>query len=498
MQAAGASMPATFLRPVENIAASASLRHRAKAVDAVSGRGMPQAIPLLVAAVLIAYADAFAASYQFDDFAAILANPATRSLAGWWHAMPGIRPLLKFSYALTHQLGGAVLAVHATNIAIHAINACLLWALLRRWLPSLAPSLERGDVAALLAALLFALHPAATEAVTYASGRSISLAATFGLMALLADDASRALPRQRALAWAGPALFALALAVRETAIVIPAIPLLLAWATGRPLRAESWRLRRYAFVAAVAALAMALTPGYQRFFGVSLDTRSFAAQAMGQLLAHGYLLARSLPGLCNIDPDLRVPAAWSPTLTACALPLAALLAAMLAARRRQPWLAFAIGWYFVQLAPANSLLPRLDLVNDRHLYLAVAGPALVVACAFARACTGPVQRTCALAGALALVAVLAATTSQRNADYRDEIALWRATVRDSPHKARAWLNLGYAYRLEGDAARAAEAYRCALALEPDNEQAAIDLDLVAPGDTGAGQCLDPAMERHPG
>ncbi len=484
------SASVTILRSVATVEAPALHPHRAGTRGILSGLRAPEAIPahvasVLIAAVLIAYSNAFAASYQFDDFAAILASPATQNLVGWWHAMPGIRPLLKLSYALTYQMGGGTIAVHAANIAIHAINACLLWLLLRRWLPTLAPSLERVDLATVFAALLFALHPAATEAVTYASGRSISLAATFGLMALLADDASRAQPSRRALASIGPALFALALAVRETAVVIPAIPLLLAWATGQPLGAESWRLRRYAFVAAAVALAMALTPGYHRFFGVSLDTRSFAAQAMGQLLAHGYLLARALPGFCNIDPDLRVPPTWSPTLTACALLLIALLATMFAARRRQPWLAFAIGWYFVQLAPANSLLPRLDLVNDRHLYLAVAGPALVVACAFAYACERPPHRALARAGALVLLATFAVATWQRNADYRSEVALWQATVRDSPQKARAWLNLGYAYRLADDTARAAQAYRRALALKPDNEQAAINLDLVAPGEAAA-------------
>lgn len=457
-----------------------------------------RAIAVLVVAVLVAYANAFAAAWQFDDFAAILANPAARSLAGWWHALPGIRPLLKLGYASTFELGGGVLAVHASNIAIHAINACLLCALLRRWLPVLAPSLERPGLAALLAALLFAVHPAATEAVTYASGRSISLAATFGLAALLADDAARAQPSNRRLAWLGPALFALALAVRETAIVVPAIPLLLAWATGRPLRAELRRLHRYAFVVAAGALAAVATPGYHTFFGVSVGARPFAEQATGQLLAHGYLLTHPLFGFCNIDPDLRVPSAWSPALAGCALLLGALVAAMLAARRRLPWLAFAIGWYFVQLAPANSLLPRLDLANDRHLYLAVAGPALVIACVLARAVARPALRAPACACALALVATLAIATRHRNDDYRSEVALWQATVRDSPRKARAWLNLGYAYRLAGDHARAAEAYRCALALEPDNEQAAIDLDLVAPGDAGTGQCPARAEEEHRG
>jgi len=452
------------------------------------------ALIILVAAVLVAYANAFSASYQFDDFAVILAHPSARSLAGWWHALPGIRPLLKLGYALTFDLGGGAVAIHATNIAIHAANACLLWALWRRWLPRLAPSLGRVEATAWLAAVLFALHPATTEAVTYASGRSISLAATFVLAAVLADDAARERPSRRTLAWIGPVLFALALAVRETALVMPAIPLLRAWARGDPLRATLRSLSPYALVLAAAALAAIATPGYHVFFGVSLSTRPLAGQAMGQLLAHAYLITHSLAGATNIDPDLRVPTAWSATLSASLLLLATLVATMLAARRRVPWLAFAIGWYFLQLAPANSLLPRLDLANDRHVYLALAGPMLALACVLARAAGRAHGRVPAGVAACVLCATFAVATWKRNADYRSEVALWQATVRDSPRKARAWLNLGYAYRLDGDAPRAASAYRCALALDPANAQALIDLDLVAPGDTTPATCATATVE----
>jgi tetratricopeptide (TPR) repeat protein len=441
-----------------------------------------QALALLVSAVLLAYANALGAAWQFDDFNAILPHPAMQSLSGWWQALPGIRPLLKLSFALSHELGGGVVTAHAVNIAIHAVNTCLLWALWRRWLPALAPGMSRPDVAALLAALLFALHPAATEAVTYASGRSVSLAASFGLAALLADDSARAQPARRGLAWAGPLLFALALAVRETAVVIVAVPLLYAWALGEPLRATLWRLRRHAGVLAAAACAALATPGYHVFFGVSVATRDLAAQAMGQLLAHGYLLTHPLLGLTNIDPDLRAPAVWSPLLSACAALLAGLVALLLLARRRQPWLAFALGWYLLQLAPGNSLLPRLDLANDRHLYLALAGPLLALACLLARAAAAPRLRAPAAAAALVLCLTLGLATVQRNTHYRSETALWQATVRDSPHKPRAWLNLGYALRQDGDITGAAAAYRCVLRLDPANTQALVGLELIVPGD----------------
>lgn len=437
---------------------------------------MPWELLLLVGAVAITYANALDAAWQFDDFAAILGNDATRSLTHWWQALPGIRPLLKLSFALTHELGGDARAAHATNIVIHALNACLLWALWRCWLPSLAPRLARPDVAALLGALLFALHPATTEAVTYASGRSISLAATFMLGALLADERARAQPTSRLAHWVGPASFALALAVRETAVIMPLIPLLRSWAMRESLRAQCRRLWPYAAILALAALAAAMTPGYHLFFSVSLSTRAVGEQVASQLLAHGYLLTHPLLGMLNIDPDLRMPTGFSWQATGYAMLLGALFLTAFAARKRHAWIAFAILWYFLQLAPSNSLLPRLDLANDRHLYLALAGPMLLVAClivhGFARA------RWLGGATAIGLCAALALATVLRNKDYRSEIALWQATAQVSPNKARVWTNLGHAYRSAGDRARASAAFARALTLDPANEKALIALDLL--------------------
>ena len=64
---------------------------------------------------------------------------------------------------------------------------------------------------ALTTALIFALHPVQTEAVTYVSGRSSSLSALFVLLALYASDRL------------SPAFFAAGLLVKETAIadVVP-------------------------------------------------------------------------------------------------------------------------------------------------------------------------------------------------------------------------------------------------------------------------------------
>jgi Flp pilus assembly protein TadD len=74
--------------------------------------------------------------------------------------------------------------------------------------------------------------------------------------------------------------------------------------------------------------------------------------------------------------------------------------------------------------------------------------------------------------------LLGSATILRNRDYASEIALWEATTHTSPGKARAWNNLGYAWQLAGDSERAAMAYAHALALEPGEYKARVNLELL--------------------
>src|SRR5574339_147144 len=70
-----------------------------------TGRRGPLQAGLLLAAILVAYANAVGGSFQFDDFNVIVRQPAVHSLAAWWDSMPGIRPLLKLSYTLSWSAG---------------------------------------------------------------------------------------------------------------------------------------------------------------------------------------------------------------------------------------------------------------------------------------------------------------------------------------------------------------------------------------------------------
>ena len=74
--------------------------------------------------------------------------------------------------------------------------------------------------------------------------------------------------------------------------------------------------------------------------------------------------------------------------------------------------------------------------------------------------------------------MLACLTISRNPVYRSEIALWEDTTRKSPHKPRAFNNLGYAYFLAGRNEDAEKAYRRALQLKPDYKAARANLEAL--------------------
>ncbi len=412
---------------------------------------------VLVLAVLAAYANAFGGSFQFDDYNVIVRERAVHSLGAWWESMPGIRPLLKLSYALSWSAGGGTLAFHAVNVALHAANALLAWAVLQElWKRA---GMREAGFAAFAGALLFALHPANTEAVTYISGRSTSMMAFFYLASVLAY--LREGPR-----WLSPALFLAALAIKEVAVTLP-IALLLCDAidTRRPLdlRRQGWHW----LVLAGGIVLMASLPRYREMLDMSLALRGMKEQLALQAAAigrHAGVLALAVPP--NIDPEVPfVP-------TAVALAILSALAVGFALLRAQPAFAFALLWFFIHLAPTNSILPRLDAVNDRQLYLAGIGPLALAGLALSRF---PRVRAVPMLG---LALLLGALTVLRNQDYRSEQSLGSVTVRDSPSSARAWNNLGYAFQLEGRRGDARAAYRLALELDPENVRARVNLRLL--------------------
>jgi hypothetical protein len=421
----------------------------------VSEIGARTRTPLLLAAITaLAYLPSLGGAFQFDDYNVIVNYPTVHSWSTLFErAGGGVRAVLKASYVLNWTLDPAPLGFHVVNIALHALNAVLLFCIGRRLF---------GEKPALIAALLFALHPMQTEAVAYISGRSSSLMTAFYLAALLAY--------LRGTHWAlSSLLFVLALATRETAVTLPAALVLVELCRGTPWRTIAQRQWAHWALLALGGAVILLNPRYFDLLAYGFRERGLGENLLTQVGAISYLIWHlvSLQGL-NIDPALSTLTEWTPALGFQALLLCTLLALGLANLRRRPWLAFGILWFFLQLAPTNSIVPRLDAANDRQLYLACWGLFL----ALAAQVDWPRLAVVAVCFPLAIASIV------RQLDYRDEVALWEATVRTSPWNSRAHNNLGYAYYLAGRKAEAKREFQAAVFLDPSARKARANLVLL--------------------
>ena len=442
-------------------------------------RALTLPLTLLVAVLALVYLPSLGASFQFDDWNVVVRDPRVQSLGAWLAAMPGTRPLLKLSFALNHELGAGAASFRAVNLLVHAVNALLVGALLRGFGLRFALAPRVAGFAALVGATLFALHPVQTEAVTYVSGRSSSLSTLFALLALAAWLRGLDSPDERRWRWISCGVFALALGVKEAPVALPLV--MAAWlvATGAASSIPR-RLAPHLGLLLGAALVLLAWPPYRVLLLASLDARPVGLNLLIQVDAVTYLLGQllRLDGM-NADPALAAIVAPDAALWVRAALLLALAGTGLWLLRVRPAAGFAILWFFAWLLPTNSLLPRIDVVNDRQLYVALVGPAWLLGLVLAPLAVS--RPRLALAGLAVLGTLLGLATLRHNRVYDTEITFWEDVARKSPGNARAANNLGYAYAVACRDADAMREFRRSMRLDATDYRAPINLRLLSEG-----------------
>ncbi|HET8733422.1 MAG TPA: hypothetical protein VFM45_06570, partial [Anaeromyxobacteraceae bacterium] len=417
---------------------------------------------LVAAAALLPYARTGPVPYYLDDRFVLVegtslhaADLSLASLAPALEGFPLHRWLPRLTLAVGHALHGlAPAGHHLVNALLHAAAALAALALageaLRRADPGLDPARRRR--AALLAALLFAVHPLQTSAVTYLVQRMAVLAGLFALLALWAwARARRAAGRARAgwLAGAAAAAF-LAISSKESAAALPL--LVLAW-EGLVEGGLAARLRRHAAAAgaALAAAAAGLALAASRYPlmrapGSPVPDLTLSERLLTQPRVLAGYLGRVLapwPGWLHLEYGLEPSRGLldPPATLAALLLLAGLVAAAAALHRRWPPVAFGIAFFLLALTVEQTVLP-IDLAFEHRLYLPLFGAALAAGWGLERAAAG--WRAGPWPVAAPLLLLLAAGTAARNEAWRDPAVLLGQDAAAWPRLGRPLLNLGAA------------------------------------------------------
>lgn len=161
------------------------------------------------------------------DDSSHLTKPGLQSFHGLWRiwfelgATQQYYPLLHSAFWLEHRMwGDAVAGYHLTNVALHALSACLVVMIMKRLsLPG-----------AWLAGFVFALHPVNVESVAWISEQKSTLSGVFYLASLLTYLHFYLQPdqdRRKSTYLLATGLFVLALLSKTVTATLPAVLLVI-------------------------------------------------------------------------------------------------------------------------------------------------------------------------------------------------------------------------------------------------------------------------------
>jgi protein O-mannosyl-transferase len=417
--------------------------------------------------ILIVYANSFAAGFVFDSVPIVQDDPRLRSLTFenlgriftlnyWWPSQytPLYRPFTTLSYLFNYAVlgnGENVVGYHVVNFLLHWTNAWLVFVIVRR----LA---GRRDVAA-LSACLFAVHPVNTEAVTNIVGRAdllATLCVLFGGWCYLKSLESGAQWKTWLALLAVSAC--LGVVAKENAVMILGFIALYDFLWRWPERSKiGFAEFARPYIALVPSLLLIWSirqwmsgrvPVFGEFF---MDNPLIGAPAFqGFMTAMGvigrYLQLLIFPWTLSSDYSFnQIPVRMDLYAIISVAAVAILIVTALWLRQRQKLFSWGILFLFAMMLPTSNLLVKIgSIMAERFLYLPSIGFCAVAALALCAVGERLGRSRGVARWALPALAVIAlgSRAYARNADWHDELSLWRSTVAASPASFKSHMGYG--------------------------------------------------------
>ena len=456
---------------------------------------------LIASLILLSYSNSFRAGWHFDDEDHITGNPAIKikdltreSILGAIYAAPRIdeasppsihRPLATITFALNWYVGQEdVFGYHLVNIVVHLLAACLLFkttCLLYRTRRLGVSASGKEHHVALLTAVLWAVNPLQTQAVTYIVQRMASMSAMFFILALffyikgrLSDGTKNQLFHFLGVGIA----FICASASKENSIVFPATVLLveIVFFSPKNLSSSSKKMVIAGGFAVVVAVFIGLIVFSKNeplsiFDGYAGRPYTLAERLMTQprvLLFYLSQLVYPVPSRLSIQHDITHSISllepWT-TLPSIVLILL-MIGYSISSIRKNPLLSFAFLFFFLNQIVESTILP-LELVFEHRNYLPSMFFFLPMSAAILRTETCLNAKRSEMARAFRLLVALIVTvfcigTYTRNTAWANEFTLWQDALSKAKKFDRPYINLARAYEQIGDFNEALNLYAQAI------------------------------------
>lgn len=399
-----------------------------------------QLLSLLLGLTAVVYLNSFPGAFHFDDYPLLLENPRVNGQSFPYLSFfeqYGGRPLTFFTFHLNLRIFGEdPFSFHFINFLLHLAVTAFLFLLLSRYL-------FRDHRLAMVAALLFAIHPLQAQTVNYIWARSFLLMAFFGLPALLLV---------RCYPWVALGLLQLAVWSRMEAVIL-VLPMIL-------LNRRFWR----------APVCLAVINS--TLFIYSMWAFRPAELAWTHPAPLGYWLRQGaafwkyvglMTAPLGLAVDHPVPEfGWGWLVWAWGS-LIGVTMWMIVRRQNHPRLAAGWLWILLCLTP-SMLMPNSEFFSESRGYLALAGFSVMVAELWRR--MNRKMGSTAVVALGVIVLVLLGMTGQRNRIWKDDVRLWREAVVVAPEKARTRYNLGASLARAGRTAEAEVEFRKAGKIDP--------------------------------
>lgn len=439
-----------------------------------------RALGLLALLTFLIYARSLPSAFVFDDHWTVLRNVSLRSafnpvrffLDPNTAANPSMemgkdiyRPLSTLTLWINHRLSGTDPSPYRlTNLLLHLLNGFLIFQLMKNRL-----RLPAG--AALIGAAVFLSHPAQVESVVWITQRS-NLLCMAGILSGLLCLTPAGGGRSRWKTSAGMLWAVAAMASKETAVVFPALLVLMDSIARPDLSFKEIIIARWRLYAALFLLTL-LFIGWRHAVVGSLAQRDWrTGHFTGNILFGArawvdYLKIVAWPDgltVSHAQPagnPWKSPLAWTGLFSWAALGSAAVALW----RRGQRIPATGMIWFFVGLAPVLGFVPLVTYMAERFLYVPVFGVALIAAWGWEKWFS--FSKITSVGAGVFLVAALSSASFLRTKDWRDDLTLWKSATNVDPANAFAWACLGEAESLDGKWDDARRSYESVFAHQPD-------------------------------